>query len=327
MKPFFTKALDAVTFGQFRRRTATTITSSPSEGINGSGRVVSSRYSEHPDKDWSVYCKSSSSEEIPNQEDDVVFCKNNVYLKYPNRRSRNQSGESFSDSTSTNSSGNSSLPDTTGNSIGIPLKPLPSAQQQPRDQDSHILVPGYFHISTRGSDFGQTLIMNWSPNSLISQVDPSPLPSSLPSSLPSTLPSTGATRNYDKPSVSSISIDLSQMESIRIFYQNDPFDPVTGGEVVICTRERRFRIFIFKHGGLNDLIKKFCSWKYFNYQHLVDAHQYLFTVFRPRLSLSELHPEEGLINGLLTEHLWGQLKDHTGKVIDKKMVLQVIYWY
>ena len=325
MKPFFTKALDAVTFGQLRRRTATTTTtttSSPSEGINGFGSVVSSRYSEHPDKDWSVYCKSSSSEEISNQEDDVVLCKNNVYLKYPNRRSRNQSGESFSDSISTNSSGNSSVPDTTGNnSTGIPLKPLPSAaQQQPRDQDSHILVPGYFHISTRGSDFGQTLIMNWSPNSLISQVDPSPLPSSLPS----TLPSADATTNYNKPSVSSISIDLSQMESIRIFYQNDPFDPVTGGEVVICTRERRFKIFIFKHGGLNDLIKKFCSWKYFNYQHQAAAHQYLFTVFRPRLSLSELHPEEGLINGVLTEHWWGQLKDHTGKVIDKKMVLQVI---
>ena len=327
MKPFLTKALDAVTFGQLRRRG--TISSFPDNATDGSINASSSsppRYREHPERDWSVYCKSTSLDEVQTNEDDVVFCKNNVYLKYPNRKGRHQNGESFSDGSSTTSNSGSMTESMTSHSI--PLKTLPSAaHSQTVDQDSNILIPGYFHISTRGSDFGQTLIMNWSPNSLMSQSDNPPLTSSpAEATATATMATAGSNGNkyqYDKPSVSSLSIDLSQMESIRVFYQSDPFDPIGGGEIVICTRERRFKIFLFKHGGLNDLIKKFCSWKYFNHQHQAHAHQYLFTVFRPRLSLAELHPEEGLINGLLTEDLLSQLKDTTGRILDKKQVLQV----
>ncbi len=315
MKPFLSKALDAMTFGTFRRRpTISSVPDNQTDGrVNPSVSSIQPRFLEHLDHDWSVY--SGSLEEIHNMEDDVVFCKNNVYLKYPNRRSRPLNGDSPSDS-SVNSS--ISIVTATESPLGhsIPLKPLSSDSSAQTDQDSNVLIPGYLHVSTRGSDFGQTLILNWSPNQLISQSDNGghqPVPFS-------------ANRNNhhdNKPSVSSLSIDLSQMESIRVFYQNDPFDPVTGGEVVICTRERHFKIFIFKHGGLNELIKKFCSWKYFNHQHQSHAHQYLFTIFRPRLSLAELHPEEGLINGLLTDQLWSQLKDVTGKVLEKRMVLQV----
>ena len=306
MKSFFSKAFDAVTLGQYRRRS--TISGNQTDGRVNSASSTLPHFLEHPDHDWSVY--SGSLEEIQNLEDDVVFCKNNVYLKYPNRKSKLLNGESPSDSSVTSFTSDSiTVPEPLGS---IPMKTLSDSSPQ-TDQDSNIVIPGYFHISTRGSDFGQTLIMNWSPNQLMSQGDHRPIHPL----------SSSATNKYDKPSVASLSIDLSQMESIRIFYQNDPFDPVTGGEVVICTRERRFKIFIFKHGGLNELIKKFCSWKYFNYQHQAHAHQYLFTVFRPRLSLAELHPEEGLINGLLTDELWSQLKDVTGKVLEKRMVLQV----
>ena len=328
MKPFLSKTFDTVTFGVFRRRT--TPSSSLNDVLDNTLDTRSSspsRYLEHPDRDWSVYCKSSSLEEIHHHEDDVVFRKNNVYLKYPSRKYRN--GESFSDSSAASSNSGGGIPaESMGGHQSIPMTTMPGASNshtQSVDQDSNILVPGYFNISTRGSDFGQTLILNWSPNALMSQSDHTS--SSLSASLGpgAGLMGTGGSKGgYDKPSVSSLSIDLSQMESIRVFYKNDPFDPVTGGEVVIQTRDRRFKIFTFKHGGLNELIKKFCSWKYFNCRHQVDAHQYLFTVFRPRLSLAELHPEEGLVNGLLTDDLWSQLKDSSGKVHDKRMVLQVL---
>lgn len=93
--------------------------------------------------------------------------------------------------------------------------------------------------------------------------------------------------------------------------------------MVVTNRERSHRIFHFKRGGLNDLVKKFCAWKFFCYAHNPEARQYVFTVFTPQLSLLELHPEEGLVNGVLTEEVWEQIQDPRGMVLDKQMMLQV----
>ena len=307
MKGLFTKAFDVVTFGQFRRRNSSSLTD-PHNATDGRPSIYSQDYTDHPDSDWTIYSETPSREETESFEDDVLFCKNNVYLKYPSRRTRSPCGESPSsvDSNGSISSGINEVTESVGHSI--PLKPI--SIEPPGDKDGMVLIPGYFHISTRGSEFGRVLILNWSPNSLMSKGDFSSV-------------NGGGNATHEKPSCSSLSIDLSQMESIKIFYQVDQSKVLTGcGEVVIYTRERRFKVFSFKHGGLGDLIRKFCSWKYFKYDHQPHILQYLFTVFRPRLSLAELHPEEGLVNGVLTEEIWSQLKDHTGKVENKRLVLQ-----
>ena len=93
--------------------------------------------------------------------------------------------------------------------------------------------------------------------------------------------------------------------------------------MVVTSRERDHRIFYFKHGGLSDLVKKLRGWHFFCYSHNPEARQYVFTVFTPQLSLQELHPEEGMVNGMLTEQVWEQIQDAEGRIVDKTLMLQV----
>lgn len=324
MKPFFTKTLDVLTLGTLRRRRVNTVPNlAAGDGSYNSHASIThsmpsnvTHVSEEIRDDtgsWSIYhAASPTAERIDSHEDDVLFCKNNVFLKYPSQRTQSPSDTSNNMSSSSDGS--------LGESIGhsIPMKPLStpavSTTTKPTDQDDDlILIPGYMHISTRGSDFGKTLILNWTPNCHMTPINGG-------ASLENTGPS-----SVSRSSCSSISIDLGQMESIRIFYKCEPPEAgiITSGEVVISNKERKFKIFYFQHNGLYDLIKKFRSWKYFNNKHLKEAQQHIFTVLRPRLSLAELHDEEGLVSGMLTQSIWKQLQDPLGRVLDKKFVLQV----
>ena len=83
------------------------------------------------------------------------------------------------------------------------------------------------------------------------------------------------------------------------------------------------KVFHFKSGGLNDLIQLFRSWKFFNHQCHKESHQHTFTIFRPKLSLSELHPEEGSMQSVLTEDMWRSLMDQAGRIMDSRYVLRV----
>ena len=119
-------------------------------------------------------CTPVERMETPDQ-DEVLFSKNNVCLSYPRRVSfKTQELTRFSNdrnripspqmlpslATSENSNSNSSA---SGDSF----------------QDNQILVPGYLFITTRGSNYGTTLILNWAPNSSM-KVPPVPVNSSLP---------------------------------------------------------------------------------------------------------------------------------------------------
>lgn len=324
MKPFLTKAWDTITL---RRRP--TVTRYPSD-INLDVTCLNSHAEhrehsrEHHNSDsssggWCVYCNTSSLEDIDTDDDNVVYCKNNVMLKVPNRRSKLLS--SGSPGNFMDMKRNSSPPDQP-----IPMRNLPPSASSNTlhgssyHDDNTLLIPGYFHISTRGSNFGQVLILNWRSNASMTGTSTRPSPPRMGLGL-SLGGATGGGASSHRNDKNSVSIDLSQVESIKIFYQDE--EGGVSGEVVICTRDRNFKMFAFKNGGLNELIKKFCQWKYFNHQHSPHAKQYLFNVFQPRLSLAELHPEEGLVNGMLTEELWRQLKDPSGKIVDKKFILQV----
>ena len=228
------------------------------------------------------------------EEDDVVFRKNNVFLKYPS----NPSGRRRRNSTSTSSDRSSSddRMDFCSSS----------------EEENLVLVPGYFYITTRGTDFGQTLILNWTPNSIMR------------SARRRTPDKTESADKSDRPSCSSVSIDLGRMETIRVFYTLSPDSKlIDGGEIVITSRERRFKVFCFRNHNLRELIRKFKSWKTFDYRHQRQSHQYIFTIARPRLCLAELHVEEPLVGGVLTRDMWRQLMDCEGRISDNHLALQV----
>ena len=216
------------------------------------------------------------------EQDEVLYRKNNVFLKYPGKR------------------------ETT---------PVPDATT------TQVHIPGFLFITTRGSNFGSTLILNWAPNSTMrvpeydaTAVDAAAINGHTEAEM---LP------EDTRPSCSSVSIDLCLMEIIRIFYHTDEKGYIASGEMVISSRERDFKVFHFKYGGLSDLIQLFRSWKYFNHQHHKESHQHTFTIFRPKLSLLELHPEEGMVKSVLTREMWKNLMDQEGRVTDQRYVLKV----
>ena len=302
MKPFIAKTIDFISFGTLRRRQSLSIN-------NGSRRTSSQTSTNHvishslPSPielvkveesieigevgSWSIYHTSPSPEVLDPQEDDVLFCKNNIYLKY-SLKNKDTLASSYSSS-------DSSLID----SLGHPTRSEGTDQVQ--------LIPGYMQISTRGTDFGQTLILNWTSNSQMYHL--------------SNQGAVGGSSSTKSSCFSSISIDLGATETVRIFYQLTN-GLISSGELIIINKERKFHMFYFKH-SLYDLIKKFRGWKYFSYKHHRELQQYFFTVYIPKLTLSELHEEEGLVNGMLTQSMWKQLQDPSGKVLDKKLVLQV----
>ena len=216
------------------------------------------------------------------EEDEVLYSKNNVLLKYPPRRT---GGEQTSSNDGT--SGN------------------------------QVLIPGFLFITTRGSNFGSTLLLNWAPNSSMRVPENDTTPSTAAAE------SDQSPFDLERPSCSSVSIDLGKMEIIRIFCHKDDDGFLTKGEMVISGRDRNFKVFHFKHGGLNELIQIFRSWKYFNHNLHKPTQQHTFTVFCPKLSLEELHPMEGTVKSVLTEETWRDLLDSEGRITDAHYVQKV----
>ena len=208
--------------------------------------------------------------------DDILFRKNNVCLKYPRKNSmrsfsslpRSRSKYSSSPSSSLGESGDS-LTDATPKSV------LSSSSSS--TQDNQILIPGFLFITTRGSDFGTTLILNWAPNSSMHVPDANPLKQGTVSSplsiqrsnSSSTSTSSGSERHglgfpdlvpsprsvskedpemgaemvdLERPSCSSVSIDLGLMEVIRIFYRMNDNGFILSGEMVISSKDRNFKV-------------------------------------------------------------------------------------
>ena len=179
--------------------------------------------------------------------------------------------------------------------------------------------PGQLYIVTRGSVWGPTLLLNWVPGGDHAW--------------------TGA--------VTPFSTDLGQMEVIRIFCHVDSGrkeepsgsekerggkevpekehgrSEVTSGELVISSRENICAVFEFKKGSkVLELIKVLKGWKYFTYQRR-DELIHTFSVYRPQLELSQLHPDEGTVKSVLTEDMLKTLTDADGRITDERFVRKV----
>ena len=147
---------------------------------------------------WSIY--STTPESIDSNDEDLVFCKNNVFLACP-RQTKN-----LDDS------------DSEGATVD-PLKyftPIGEDELESSSaSDNMEHIPGYAHIVTRGAAFGPSLVLNWSPNTIM---DPREAVRS-------------STEDKQKPNRSCVSVDLGKMESIKILYELDGRKRITSGQV------------------------------------------------------------------------------------------------
>ena len=147
---------------------------------------------------WSIY--STTPESIDSNDQDLVFCKNNVFLTCP--RQKKNLGDSDSQSATSDPL-----------EYFTPIGEDELESSSVSDDMEHI--PGYMHIVTRGAPFGPSLVLNWSPNTIM---DPREAVQS-------------ATEDKEKPSRSCISVDLGKMESIKILYELDDRKRITSGQV------------------------------------------------------------------------------------------------
>lgn len=172
----------------------------------------------------SVLMSSDGSSRVPGGDDAVLYSKNNVLLKQPKYHSSSVDQSSkvdVFDFDRSDSGQASSCSD-----YRADLVPKNSL-------DNHILIPGFLFVTTRGSNFGTTLILNWAPNSSMKvpkcDSDVADNSATATSSLPPT------------PS-SSVSINLCSMEMIRIFYRMDDSGFIISGELVVKSKEENFEV-------------------------------------------------------------------------------------
>lgn len=208
MKAIIGKAVSVISsYGRTRR-------SEGPEGLSVDEREVH-RLESRSGGDATLQSLEVHSEVVKNtvEGDDVLFSKNNVFLKQPLVSSNVlcRSGES-----------SSSKPDH-GSSSGDELESKPL--------DNHELSPGFLFVTTRGSNFGTTLILNWVPNSSLK----------VPVEYGSQCSSADGIAEAASRS-SSVSIDLCSMEMIRIFYHMDEQGFIVSGELVVKSKAEEFKV-------------------------------------------------------------------------------------
>jgi hypothetical protein len=164
--------------------------------------------------------------------DDVLFSKNNVLLKHPNP---GESEDCVLHSATHDSDQASPL--------SVPKGSL----------DNHVLVPGFLFITTRGSNFGTTLILNWAPNSsmIVPKSDHSLADSQGVEASPAESSSSESSSSSHGHRYSSISINLCTMEMIRVFYRMDDSGFIISGELVVKSKEENFKVCLAISTGLN----------------------------------------------------------------------------
>lgn len=109
-----------------------------------------------------------------------------------------------------------------------PVFPEDSSSRS-KSLDSHDLIPGFLFVTTRGSNFGTTLILNWAPNSSMK------------------VPIGSNERQNSSAAVASgycasVSVDLCLMEMIRIFYRVDDNGFIMSGELIVKSKEEEFKV-------------------------------------------------------------------------------------
>nr|XP_012611749.1 TBC1 domain family member 16 isoform X1 [Microcebus murinus] len=122
-------------------------------------------------------------------------------------------------------------------------------------------------------------------------------------------------------------VDLGHMRSLRLFFSDEA---CTSGQLVVASRESQYKVFHFHHGGLDKLSEVFQQWKYCAETHLKDqvAQEKTcmqFSIRRPKLPSSEMHPEESMYRRLDVSAWLGHLNE-LGQVEEEYKLRKAIFF-
>lgn len=153
------------------------------------------------------------------------------------------------------------------------------------------------------------------------------------------------------------SVDLSQMRSLRLFFNDEN---CTSGQLVIASRESQYKILHFHHGGLDHLAQVLHQWHCLlhNIKLLPGKHIHpmsfalgstthhsiwcvysrisgqeephlpyrQFMVCRPEVKKSELHPDEGKVCKITTDYFYGTLLNEKGQIEDDLLLRKCVFF-
>ncbi|KAM8796868.1 TBC1 domain family member 16 isoform 2-T2 [Eudromia elegans] len=123
-------------------------------------------------------------------------------------------------------------------------------------------------------------------------------------------------------------VDLGHMRSLRLFFSDEA---CTCGQLVVASRESQYKVFHFHHGGLDKLAEVFQQWKYCAETHLKeqrladDRTCMRFSIRRPKLPSSEVHPEEAA-HGRLDVSAWLRHLNEAGQVEEEYKLRKAIFF-
>ncbi|NXA43476.1 TBC16 protein, partial [Eudromia elegans] len=123
-------------------------------------------------------------------------------------------------------------------------------------------------------------------------------------------------------------VDLGHMRSLRLFFSDEA---CTCGQLVVASRESQYKVFHFHHGGLDKLAEVFQQWKYCAETHLKeqrladDRTCMRFSIRRPKLPSSEVHPEEAA-HGRLDVSAWLRHLNEAGQVEEEYKLQKAIFF-
>ena len=159
-------------------------------------------------------------------------------------------------------------------------------------------IPGYLFIRAQKMLVPDVvLILNWVPNSSMCKSD-------------------------DKP-LQAISINLSEVETVKVFFTEDIDSTEEAGHVIVRFANATFYVFHFPTGGLIGFMETLRACTYLKEEENSEVNCRKFVVHHPQLGLQKLHPGEERYRSVLTLDLWRQLMDVDGVVTDPVLVQSV----
>ncbi|KAH8328533.1 hypothetical protein KR067_010558 [Drosophila pandora] len=142
--------------------------------------------------------------------------------------------------------------------------------------------------------------------------------------------STPADRQKPAMKCRHFSVDLSQMRSLRLFFNDDN---CTSGQLVIASRESQYKILHFHYGGLDHLAQVLHQWHCFLHnitsetgQDKFDLPYRHFMVCRPEVKKSEMHPDEGDVKKITTNFFYGTLLNEKGQIEDDLLLRKCVFF-
>ncbi|CAH1795390.1 unnamed protein product [Owenia fusiformis] len=125
------------------------------------------------------------------------------------------------------------------------------------------------------------------------------------------------------------SVDLGQMRSVRLFYNNEGRKRDKCGQLVLASCESQYKILHFHHGGLSKLAEVLQGLKFIaepnHSKKYLDLNCTTFSIVRPQFTEDQCHPEEGVFN-MVTGESWMQHMNPQGQIEEDYQLKKAIFF-